>query len=122
MAETYSKYVKDKLAAISFVTVGELYYGAEKGRWGEPKRLRLEATIRNFVVVPYDHVIARFYGRIVNECRAQGHDIKCADAWIAACAVRHGIPLVTHNARHFLAVPGLAVITEAPGAFAPDRF
>jgi hypothetical protein len=34
--------------------------------------------------------------------------------WIAACAVRYGIPLVTHNRRHFEGIPGLEMICEAP--------
>lgn len=35
-----------------------------------------------------------------------------ADSWIAAAALQHGLPLVTHNARHFTSVPGLTIITE----------
>ena len=38
-----------------YITVGELYFGAEKRGWGERKRRALEATLRNFVVIPYDH-------------------------------------------------------------------
>jgi len=33
------------------------------------------------------------------------------DAWIAACAVRHKVPLITHDA-HFKDVDGLEVVTE----------
>ena len=34
------------------------------------------------------------------------------DAWIAAVALRNGMPLVTHNRRHFEGIPGLTVISE----------
>ncbi len=41
-----------------------------------------------------------------------GRSISCNDAWIAACAVKHGVPLVTHNAKDFEAIGGLKVVSE----------
>jgi predicted nucleic acid-binding protein len=38
------------------------------------------------------------------------------DLWIAATALRHGLPLVTHNIRDFADIPDLTVISEAPDA------
>jgi predicted nucleic acid-binding protein len=43
-----------------------------------------------------------------------GHRANANDLWIAACAVHHGLPLVTGNPRHFAGLPGLTVLT-------PDR-
>ncbi|HMO91922.1 MAG TPA: type II toxin-antitoxin system VapC family toxin [Pirellulaceae bacterium] len=111
-AKAYLPHVQGKLLAISFVTVGELYFGAEKARWGEQKRNQLETTLRNFVVMPYDHEIARCYGRLVAERQRNGAPIAPNDAWIAACTVRHGVPLVTHNPKDFTGIEGLSVITE----------
>lgn len=111
-AKAYLPHVQDKLMAISFITVGELYYGSEKARWGEPKRKQLETALRNFVVIPYDHEIARCYGRLVAERQRQGIPIAPNDAWIAACTVRHRVPLVTHNPKDFTAIDNLNVITE----------
>ena len=34
-------------------------------------------------------------------------------SWIAATALRHGIPIVTHNRQHFEGISGLTVISEA---------
>ena len=34
--------------------------------------------------------------------------------WIAALAVRHSVPLVSNNRKHFKRVPGLVLISEAP--------
>lgn len=113
IAETYLPHVQGKLLAISFVTVGEMYFGAEKANWGAAKREKLETELRNFVVVPYDHEIARCYGRLVAERQRAGSPIALNDAWIAACAVRHGVPLVTHNSKHFQGVSGLTVVSEA---------
>ena len=36
------------------------------------------------------------------------------DAWIAATAVAHGCPLVTHNPNDFTGITGLHTITEPP--------
>ena len=41
-----------------------------------------------------------------------GQSITPNDAWIAACALRHGVPLVTHNAKHFQNIEDLEIITE----------
>lgn len=112
LAEAYAPRVQGRLLSISFITVGELQFGAEKANWGKKKRAELERTLRNFVVIPYDHEIARCYGRLVAERQKSGKSIAINDAWIAACAVRHRIPLVTHNARHFNGITGLDVITE----------
>jgi predicted nucleic acid-binding protein len=113
LAKAYLPHVQDKLLAIAFITVGEMYFGAEKGNWGTPKRRRLERELRNFVVIPYDHEIARCYGRLVAARQRAGSPISPNDAWIAACAVRHAVPLLTHNAKHFDGIRGLSVMTEA---------
>jgi len=113
LAEVYEPHVRNRLLAITFITVGELYFGAEKANWGERKRQELETTIRNFVVIPYDHEIARFYGRLVAKRQRNGKRIAPNDAWIAACAVRHEVPLLTHDAKDFGGIDGLEIITES---------
>jgi predicted nucleic acid-binding protein len=112
LGQAYAPHVRGKLLSISFITVGEMYYGAERANWGEKKRQQLETQLRNYVVIPYDHEIARCYGRVTAEQRRKGNAISLHDAWIAACAVRHGIPLVTHNAKHFTAISELEIISE----------
>ncbi|MFZ5765306.1 MAG: type II toxin-antitoxin system VapC family toxin [Thermodesulfobacteriota bacterium] len=112
LAEVYEPHLQGRLLAISFITVGELYYGAEKANWGEKKRRELETTLRNFVVIPYDHEIARCYGRLVAERKRNGKPISFNDAWIASCTVRHRVPLVTHNAKDFAGITSLEVISE----------
>ncbi len=116
LAHAYAPHCHGRLLAISFITVGELYYGAEKANWGSTKRNSLETTLRNFVVIPYDHEIARCYGRLVSERNRNGNPIDPNDAWIAACTLRHKVPLVTHNAKHFQGISALKLITEQPGS------
>ena len=92
--------------------------GAEKSNWGEKKRKKLETTLRNFVVIPYDHEIARCYGRLVAERQRNGNPIPPNDAWIAACTVRHTVPLVTHNAKDF---EGITALQRYYGACPDNR-
>ena len=91
LAEIYAPHVEGRLLAIAFITVGEMYYGAENANWGENRRKKLETTLRNFVVIPYDHEIARYYGILVAKRKQNGNPIGPNDAWIAACTVRYGV-------------------------------
>jgi hypothetical protein len=36
------------------------------------------------------------------------------DLWIAATAVRHSIPLISHNRKHYDDIPDLVFISETP--------
>jgi len=112
LAEAYAPHLKDRLVSVTFITVAELYYGAEKKGWGDEKRKQLETVLRNFVVIPYDYEIAKCYALIVASRERSGRPISFADAWIAACAVRHAVPLITHNGRDFERIDGLEVVSE----------
>ena len=112
LAKKYTPHLKGRLLAIAFITVGELYFGAEKKNWGRRKREQLETTLQKFAVVSYDHEIACSYGRLVAERERKGAPIGPNDAWIAACAIRHHVTLVTHNPKHFENITSLEIITE----------
>ncbi|MDD9814784.1 MAG: type II toxin-antitoxin system VapC family toxin [Gammaproteobacteria bacterium] len=112
-AEAYMPHVEGHALSVAFITVGEMYYGAEKANWGERKRAKLEAHLHNFTVISFDRLIARHYGKIRAERRKRGRIIAPNDAWIAACAVRHNVPLVTDD-RGFQDIPQLEIITEQP--------
>jgi len=110
-AEAYRPHVEGHALGVSFVTLGEMYYSAEKARWGARKRAQLDAHLHNFTLIAFDRLIARNYGKIRAERRRQGRIIAPNDAWIAACAVRHNIPLITDD-RGFRDIPQLQIITE----------
>ncbi|MEK6705069.1 MAG: type II toxin-antitoxin system VapC family toxin [Bdellovibrionota bacterium] len=112
ISELYLPHLKDKVLCLSFVTIGELYLGAEKDNWGEKRKNELEEKLKNYVVLPYDKIVAECYARAVIGIQRQKLSISFPDAWIAATALAFEIPLVTHNGRHFINVPGLKVITE----------
>jgi predicted nucleic acid-binding protein len=116
LAQLYAPHLAGKLLVISFITVGELFYWWEDKGWGERRKQEMESRLRNFIVVPSDHEISRCYGMVAKERKRQGRPISLNDAWIAACAIRHGVKLVTHNATDFEGIRNLTVISEKPPA------
>jgi tRNA(fMet)-specific endonuclease VapC len=96
---------------LSFVTIGELLYGAAKVGWSKGKMEKLKARRRSVVIVPYYYAICETYARI-KAALPKGLTIADNDLWIAACAMRHSLPLVTHNRKHFDDIKGLIAISE----------
>lgn len=125
-AELYMPHLQragGRILCVSFVTIGELYAGAEIRNWSAKRRALLDQVLRNFAVVPYNVEVARCYGRVVaaqrRAGRGTGPDHGRNDQWIAASALAYGATLVTHNARHFQGLEGLGlqIITESAPRF-----
>jgi predicted nucleic acid-binding protein len=112
-AALYRPHIKDKTVAVSFVTVGELYYGAQKRQWSHKSIQSLEDRLKAVVIVPYDAELCRVYAR-TRAAIATGFTVAPNDLWIASCAIRHGVPLITNNRRHFERIPRLTIISENP--------
>jgi tRNA(fMet)-specific endonuclease VapC len=108
LGQRYKRHLAGKIVGIVFVTVAEMHYGAEKNGWGEKRRLQLEEHLKNFVVLPYNNEIAKVYARIVVERERIGRRIDWPDAWIAATALWHRIPLVSHDG-DFADIIGLVI-------------
>jgi tRNA(fMet)-specific endonuclease VapC len=115
-AEAYRSHVANKTIAISFVTVGELYSWAEKRQWSPERRADLDATLRSVVIVPFDLDLCRAYGRLALMKTDEGTDRRLAsnDRWIAACAIRHSLTLISNNRKHFEGIPDLTLVSEVP--------
>ena len=88
---------------LTFVTVGELWKWAEIRSWGHGTRARLDRWIAQRAVLPSDDEVARTWGWLAAEARRRGHPRPQNDTWVAACAVRHGVPLLTLNRKDFVA-------------------
>lgn len=99
-----------KTPCITFVSVGEFYKGAYKAGWGPERLARLEEWMRNVVVLPYDAGVARTWGHVAAQLEKQGQPISENDVWIAACCIRHGLPLITLNRAHFERIPELQIL------------
>ena len=110
LADSYRPHLDGKLLAISFMTVAELYEGGYRAGWGATKWNKLDAVLKSYVVMPWTAAVCRHWGEIRAARSAQ--PIAVDDAWIAATARGHGLPLVTHNPTDFAGIPGLDLVTE----------
>jgi len=97
---------------LSFMSVAELRKRAIVRKWGRQRRDRLDTTLRRYVILPYDDAMARCWAEASAHRQQQGKPISCGDCWIAAAALRHGLPLVSHNGDHYVDVPNLRVISH----------
>ena len=86
---------------VSVVSRCELFAGRD-----EPERLR--RFLWPMIEMPVDAAIAEHAGLIRRDT-----GIAVPDALIAATALRHGVPLMTRNRRHFDRVADLRVVTPA---------
>lgn len=109
-AAPYRRHIEGRTLAISFATVGELFEGAFLDGWGERRIDRLEDMLKGYLIMPYSPRVSRQWGGV--RAARRHRPISENDAWIAATAIAYDCALVTHNARDFTDVPGLAVITE----------
>jgi tRNA(fMet)-specific endonuclease VapC len=112
-AALYRPHVEGKLIAVSFITVGELYFGAYKKKWGADRLADLKDRLRSVAIVPYDEMMCKTYAEIKANVETKGKTVADNDLWIAACAIRHSIPLVSNNFKHFDGIPGLVLRSEA---------
>ena len=113
----YKPHLAGKTITLSFITAGEQYGGYAKaiarGKWPATRLAKLESEFRLVVVVPYDSEVCKTYGEIKAATDLAGRSVAASDLWIAACAIRHSLSLVTNNRKHFKDIPGLEIIPEA---------
>ena len=90
---------------ISIISVGEFAEGFDLARQPD-----CWLCLKHYTVLHLGEDIAWQAGQISRQLRASGQTIGDNDIWIAATALRHGLPVVTSNARHFQKVAGLPVV------------
>ena len=90
---------------VSSVSVAEVAQGMHRH---EEKATR--ALVEAMEAVAITRALAWEAGVLLRDLRTQGLTIHLPDALIAVSALNVRVPLLTHNARHFLAVPDLEVL------------
>jgi predicted nucleic acid-binding protein len=97
----YRQHLVGRKLVIAEQTVGELEYGAELTVWGEARRLKLAEKVRAAEISWPDAETARCYAQLKAACWREGHPLAQrahdGDAWIAASAMRRGLPLVSQD-------------------------
>ncbi len=108
----YEPDMKNKILALSFQSVAELWSWAEENNWGAKQRDGLTVFLQSFLIIPYDAELAKVWAKVETHCKRIGRRLESGDAWIAATAVRYKIPLLTHYRDHVgLNYPDLQVIS-----------
>ena len=95
----------------SVVSIGELLVGFRGGNREAENRSELGRFLDSprVQVLTIDEESADFYAAIVLALKRAGTPIPTNDIWIAALALRHGLPVYTRDA-HFDTVPGLVLV------------
>lgn len=109
-AEPYRAYLAGKELGVSFQTVAELRRWGHTHGWGPTRWHALEQLLARLTIYLIDDTLIDGWARITADRERLGRPIATGDAWIAATAWVQGVPLVTHNQRHFTDIPGLIVI------------
>ena len=87
-------------AAVSVVTTAELTLGVHMATTEDARARRLatlEAVQRTYVALPIDEHVAAAFAEIVASARRAGRRARVQDAWIAATARAHAVPVYTQD-------------------------
>jgi tRNA(fMet)-specific endonuclease VapC len=110
-SQKYEPIIQGYQLALSFMTVAELFQWAAVRNWGTQRIGSLERSLASYLIIPVDIELCRIWGNLRADRQTIGQPLSAQDAWIAATAVRHDLPLVTHNAKDFQNIPKLQVLT-----------
>lgn len=109
-ANPYLPLLSDQELVLSFMTVAELFQWAILRQWGDRRLSQLEQYLSNYLVIPVDQPLCREWAKVRSDRQSAGRPISSQDAWIAATALRHDLPLITHNSKDFVGISNLRLI------------
>jgi tRNA(fMet)-specific endonuclease VapC len=96
---------------IPTIVLAELYAWAY--RRSDPQKLLTiieQDLLRDITVLEFDRSCALRFGQLQGETLSRGAVINPVDMLIAAVALVHNLTLVTHNIKHFNAIPNLRLV------------
>ena len=99
----------DDTTAISFMSVAELYYGAEKSKNPEKNHQLINEFLLTTETIQTDGDILKKFGELKNILSKDNILLPDADIFIAATAYVKADKLITGNIKHFQRFPNLAV-------------
>ncbi|MDQ3548501.1 MAG: PIN domain-containing protein [Chloroflexota bacterium] len=108
--EPYRSYLTGSSLAVSFMTKAELDRWALARQWGDARRRLLDGHIDQFATIRVDRDLCRIWARAMEQGRTSGRPIQVGDAWVAATAIRLGVPLITNNHNDYADVSDLVVV------------
>lgn len=91
---------------VPLISIGEMYYGAEKSNRISENIQLLDEFAAASRLLTIDLETSRQYGRIKSALKVKGCPLPENDIWISAISMRHSVTLVTRD-KHFLEIEGL---------------
>jgi predicted nucleic acid-binding protein len=92
--------------AIPVIVLGEFRYGISASRHRRAYEQWLENHLPEFDVLTVTEPTTVTYARVRELLKKAGRPIPANDAWIAALALQHRLPVLSRD-EHFDAVPGV---------------
>jgi len=108
----YDEDVRGKVRCLSFASVAELRFGAIAGGWQERRRGQLEDAMARTVILHGDDATVQHWATVKAARQRVGRPIGSEDCWIAATALRHGLALLTHNAKDYAEILDLRLVSH----------
>ena len=106
-AEGVLKLISQEEAALTAISVFELYAGIE----GKRRLDQIETFIRDLTILPLDVIEAALAGKIYTQLKSKGQLIGTHDILIAAVCLANGLPLYTKNVIHFSKIKDIQILT-----------
>jgi len=87
--------------AVSFMTIAELFYGAQKSNNLEWNKILIEKFLVSIIIFHSDLDILIKFGELKERLEQKGKILPDADLFIAATAILRCNRLITGNTKHF---------------------
>jgi predicted nucleic acid-binding protein len=108
-AGVFSELISSERAAMTAISVFELYAGIEGA-----KRLRqIETLVQEIIILPLNVIEAAMGGRICTQLKSKGKWIGTDDILIAAICIANDLPLYTKNIAHFSEIKDIRLLSSS---------
>jgi len=87
--------------AVSFITAGELYYGAFNSSDPESNLRLIKAFLETLIVIQSDNGIMKKFGDLKADLRKKGQMLPDADIIVASTCLQMCSGLITGNIKHY---------------------
>ncbi|MFW6137913.1 MAG: type II toxin-antitoxin system VapC family toxin [Spirochaetota bacterium] len=99
----------DDATAVSFMSVAELYYGAERSSNTVKNRFLIEEFLLTIEIIHTDIEILKKFGELKEQLYKENFLLPDADIFIAATTYVKADKLITGNTKHFQRFPNLVI-------------
>ena len=96
--------------AVAFMTVGELFYGADRSTQPARNHELVERFLLSVTCIHSNRHIMERFGNLKAHLATRGETLPDADILIAATTLTHADAVVSGNQAHFARFPGLTVL------------